>query len=325
MKQEVVIGIDGGGSQTRVMVSDLNGNILSYAVGGASSIHKDSNAHDNVQKTIRSSLSMANCSSNQVKGLYAGIAGYESDQDMEWVTRLTDVEGLDCPKWYVNDSVVAHAGAFMGKPGIVVVSGTGSMILAITEDEIPIKNIDFHHYAASAARFLSYDAVYLLLAGNIHRTDETLVRLIQSYWDVENMDQLRALASHGFIKERQERNKKFGEMAPMITTAAEAGSRLAQSVCNEAMRQIMIGVKILGSFFQSDQVSVTGIGSVINSPYMKTKFMDSLQSGINKQYEFQNPQLSATAGAVLMALRGLEVPVDIHTFESMYRHPHATW
>ncbi|RAR38987.1 N-acetylglucosamine kinase [Paenibacillus sp. MDMC362] len=325
MRHEVVIGIDGGGSQTRVMVSDLNGNILSYAVGGASSVHKDRNAPENVQQTIRMALTMAGCKLDHVKGLCAGIAGYESDQDMEWVTRLTAIEGLDCPKWYVNDSVVAHAGAFMGNPGIVVVSGTGSIILGITEQEIPIKNVDFHHYAASAARFLSYDAVYQMLAGNIHPSDESLVLQIQSYWGVENRDQLRMLAVAGFIKDRQERDKKFGEMAPLITTAAEAGSPLARSVCDEAMKQIMVGVEILGSFFQSDHVPVTGIGSVVNCAYMKSKLINSLQTGINKRYEFHNPQLSAAAGAVLMAFRSLGLLVDSHRVESMRRHPHATW
>ncbi|MFB4327756.1 N-acetylglucosamine kinase [Paenibacillus sp. CR_12] len=325
MKHEVVIGIDGGGSQTRVMVSDLNGNILSYAVGGASSIHKDRNAHENVQQTIRSALTTAGCDLDQVKGLYAGIAGYESNQDMEWVTRLTAIEGFDCPKWYVNDSIVAHAGAFMANPGIVVVSGTGSMILGITEQEIPIKNVDFHHYAASAARFLSYDTVYQMLAGNIHSSDKSLVRQIESYWGVENMDQLRMLASTGFIKDRQERDKKFGEMAPLVTTAAEAGSRLARGVCDEAIRQIMVGVEILGSFFHSDHVPVTGIGSVVNCAYMKSKLMNSLQSGINKQYEYRSPQLSAAAGAVLMALRNLGLQVDTHMVETIHRHPHATW
>ncbi|MGG3283903.1 N-acetylglucosamine kinase [Paenibacillus solani] len=323
MKDEVVIGIDGGGSHTRVMVCDLNGNVLAYTVGGASSIHKDSNSHENVQQTILSSLTMAGCELNQVKGLYAGIAGYESEQDMEWVTRLTAIEGLDCPKWYVNDSVVAHAGAFMGKPGIVVVSGTGSMILGITEQETPIRNVDFHHYAASAARFLSYDAVYQLLAGMNDPSDEALVGHIQSFWNVENMEQLRMLALTGFIKDRQERDKKFGEMAPLVTSAAEAGSRLARNVCDEAMKQIMIGVEILGSYFQQDHISVTGIGSVINCPYMTTQLRDSLKLSHNKQYEFITPQLSAAAGAVLLAFRNLGTNVNEHTIESMRKHLHA--
>lgn len=34
MKKEVIIGIDGGGTHTRVAVSDLDGNILGFAKGG---------------------------------------------------------------------------------------------------------------------------------------------------------------------------------------------------------------------------------------------------------------------------------------------------
>lgn len=325
MVHEVVIGIDGGGSQTRVMVSDLSGHILSYAKGGASSIHKDSNAHENVQKTIQMALSVAGCSIDQVKGIYAGIAGYESEQDLKWVKRLTDVEGLHCPKWYVNDSVVAHAGAFLGKPGIVVVSGTGSIIFAVTEQGIQLKNNDFHHYAESAARFLSYDTIFEILAVNIQRSDETMVRNIQSYWNVENLDQLRTLAARGFIEDRRERDKKFGEMASIITNAAQEGSRLAQIVCDKAIDQIMVGVEILGSFFQSGLISVTGIGSVINSPYMKSKFIESLQSGKNKRYRFNNPELSAVSGAVMMALKSLDIPIDFKTIELIRDHPHSTW
>lgn len=325
MVHEVVIGIDGGGSQTRVMVSDLSGHILSYAKGGASSIHKDSNAHENVQQTIQMALSLADCCIEQVKGIYAGIAGYESELDLKWVKRLTDVDGLHCPIWYVNDSVVAHVGAFLGEPGIVVVSGTGSIIFAITEQGAQLKNNDFHHYAESAARFLSYETIFEILAGNIQRSDETMIRKIQSYWNVGNLDQLRTLAAQGFIEDRRERDKKFGEMAPIITIAAQEGSSLAQLVCDKAIDEIMVGVKILGSFFQSELISVTGIGSVIKSPYMKSKFIESLQSGKNKRYQFKNPELSAVSGAVLMALKSLDIEVDSKMIELIRNHPHSTW
>lgn len=325
MAQEVVIGIDGGGSQTRVMISDLTGHILSYAEGGASSIHKDSNAHINVQQAIESALSAAGCHVDQVKELYAGIAGYESEQDLAWVTRLTEVDGLHCSKSYVNDSVVAHAGAFLGEPGIVVVSGTGSMILAINEQGIPIQNNDFHHYAASAARFLSYNAMYELLAGNTDQSDASMLDHILHYWNVMNVEELRSLAASGFIEDHKERNKTFGHMAPIITSSAQEGSRLAQIVCDQAIHEIVVGVEILGAFFESDIVSVTGIGSVINSPYMKSKLAESLKLGTNKRYQLIAPELSAVSGAVLMALRGLEVVVDSTTVENIKKHPRSVW
>ncbi len=38
----VVVGLDGGGTHTLVMVADLAGSVLSYTEKGASSIYKDS-------------------------------------------------------------------------------------------------------------------------------------------------------------------------------------------------------------------------------------------------------------------------------------------
>ncbi len=61
--------------------------------------------------------------------------------------------------WHVNDAVSAHRGALMDEQGIDVMAGTGSIIVGMTDDGQMIRNYDFHHYAASAARFIAYDAV----------------------------------------------------------------------------------------------------------------------------------------------------------------------
>lgn len=53
----IVIGIDGGGTHTRIMVVDLTGNVLAYLENGASSIYKDLHARENVQSAIQWSTS----------------------------------------------------------------------------------------------------------------------------------------------------------------------------------------------------------------------------------------------------------------------------
>lgn len=51
--KEIVIGIDGGGTHTRVMVVDLAGNVLSYIENGASSIHKDLQAREMCSRLLK--------------------------------------------------------------------------------------------------------------------------------------------------------------------------------------------------------------------------------------------------------------------------------
>lgn len=113
MNTSVVIGIDGGGTNTRVMVCDLEGKKLAYVEGdGASSIYKDKNAVHNVRKAITDALAAANRTTGDVRHLVAGIAGYDTPEDLSWVSELTLLPGLDCPKLHINDAASAHAGLY---------------------------------------------------------------------------------------------------------------------------------------------------------------------------------------------------------------------
>ncbi|MFD0711898.1 BadF/BadG/BcrA/BcrD ATPase family protein [Paenibacillus sp. GCM10027626] len=320
MGQRCVLGIDGGGSNTRIMVTDLYGNVLAYAEHGAASIRKDANAVSNVRAGIADALAKAGRSPEQVAGLLAGVAGLASDQDLVWVEELTAVPGLTCPRWHVNDAVVAHAGAFMSKPGIMLISGTGSIVFAVTEDGSQHFNDDMHHYASSAARFLAYEATYEILAGHTRASDAELVRQILEYWKAGDMRELLHLALQGFVADPQERNLRFGRMAPIVTSAAAKGSELARSVCNLKIHEAVVGVHMLGACFSSDSIQVACIGSVINSPYMKERFREECESATDKQYTIMEPVLSPVAGAVLMALEKVGVSARDEIVVNLLKH-----
>jgi glucosamine kinase len=66
---DIVIGIDGGGTHTRVMVADSEGNVLSYIEKGASSIHKDLQSKLNVHQAIQEALQQAGKEISEVVSL----------------------------------------------------------------------------------------------------------------------------------------------------------------------------------------------------------------------------------------------------------------
>ncbi|GGG17029.1 BadF/BadG/BcrA/BcrD ATPase family protein [Paenibacillus abyssi] len=318
-KANVILGIDGGGTHTRVMVSDLSGNVLSYIEKGSASIRKDLLARQNVNQAILESLSAAGVELNQVCGIAAGVAGYDSEADLEWVESLTAIEGLTCPKWHFNDAVAAHYGALITKPGIVAVSGTGSIILAMTEKGQYIRNYDFHHYSDSAARFIAYDAVYEVLAGNRDETDKELVQLMLQHWEIHSIQELSYLARQGFGEDRRARDKKFGQFAPAVTEAASKGSSVSVYVCDRAIHKIKVGIEMMAAAFTGDIVSVAFIGSVINSPYFNCELTKQLALGNNKSFIVVNPRFSPVTGSVLYAMNGLNIAIDdvvIHNLEN---------
>jgi len=325
MREQVVVGIDGGGTHTRVMVSDLAGQVLAYVEKGSASVHKDLEAQDNVKLAIREGLAAAGKEPHHVCGLAAGIAGYDSEADLPWVESLTTLDGLACPRWHVNDAVAAHYGALLTKPGIIAISGTGSIVVAMTEDGRYLRNYDFHQYAYSAARFIAYEAVYEALAGRGDESDSALIEAMLRHWEADSLDELHRHGAAGFGQDRRERDRQFGRFAPLLTDAALQGSALARRVCDQAIYQLRVGIQLLGASFDSEAVPVAFIGSVINSPYVSERLRSLLTDGYaNKRYEVVAPRYTPATGSVLYALHQLGLPVDDEVTGNLDNSPFTT-
>lgn len=320
MGTKVLLGLDGGGTYTRIAITDMDGNLLSYVEKkGASSLHKDLQAAQNVHNAVYESVDKAGCSLGDIVGIAAGVAGLDGDSDLEWARELTHIDGLECVSRHVNDAVVAHVGAFLSKPGIISISGTGSINFGITESGKHIRNYDFHHYNATAARFLSYDIVYRIIAGEADQSDSGLVKQALNHFGVRDLSELVELGLQGFVKDSRARDKQFGDFAPMVTDAAMKGSNLAMEICNQAAADIVTGIKLVGACFDSDTVSVALIGSVANSGYIKAAIDRDLSEKANKRYMLSEPVLPAVLGAIILAMELNGMDMDERILNNLSR------
>ena len=321
MSSEFVIGIDGGGTFTRVLLADRTGCVVSSGQGGAAYIRKDPHAPENVRKAIVQVIRDSGIQAAQVVALCAGIAGFDTPDDLEWVQTLTQVEGLGCRPMHVNDAVIAHRGAFVMEPGIIVVAGTGSIILAITETGRQVRNYDFGHYAYSAARHLGSAAVFEILARLPQGDDADLLQGVLDHFDVSDIADLRESGTGGFGPDRFSRNRLFAELAPLVTASATGGILLAQTICDRAIHEIVVGVKLLGPLLARRPVGVALIGGVATSDYFRRMLSRQLQA--DGEYQIVVPRVSPAAGAVLMALADLGVVADARVLENLAGHPAA--
>ena len=118
---------------------------------------------------------------------------------------------------------------------------------------------------------------------------------------MESVAALAALAADRFTIDGVECNYRLGAMAPLVTTAALAGSPLAQSVCDQAARSVAIGIRLVGTAFKLERVPFALIGGSARSGYMQQAVAESLRPS-GGRYEAVAPALPPVAGAVLMAL-----------------------
>lgn len=309
----VVIGIDGGGTHTRALCADLAGNVLGYAQTGGAHPGKNPDAQSNVHGAITAALARAGRAPGDVTALVAGIAGFDRpERDEEWAQTLTGVPGLGGSRQHVNDAVVAHAGAFGTGPGIIAISGTGSIVLGVTPGGRHVRNYDFQCYNRATARDLGYAAVFRILAGEAGTEDRPLVDAVLAHWNVADPAGLCALAQTNHAQPAAEIMRGYGTLAPIVTRAAAQNVPLARGLCDALAAELALGVGVVGACFPDPPapVPVALIGAVVRSAPVNESIRRSLQSGPPPgRYRVVLPELGSAAGAVLMALERAGVAV----------------
>ena len=321
----IVVGIEGGGTHTRALCCDLTGSVLAYTRTGGSHPSHNADAATNVQNAIREVIALAGRTLDNVVGVVAGIAGLNVPDDQVWAGEFTTISGLNCPRLHVNDALVAHRGALFAQPGIIAIAGTGSMIFAITDGDRMVRNFDFNHYAPAAARFLAYDAVFRILAGDATNADAPFVQQVLTFWQVSDLAELRERAASNAQGDGRVVNRAYGNMASIVTNAAAQGIPLARRVCDMALHEFSIGIRLLGNFFASDTVSLVLIGSAARSPYMRDRLAEILLGQNGKMYQLVEPALAPVAGAVLIALEQHGVILTETLLQALAADPRAVF
>src|SRR5208282_334279 len=123
-QMSIVLGIDGGGTNTRAAIvvggkvvgSGQSGSIKRLRVGAEA-------AEANLRAVLKEVFTQAG-----VKGVQAascGVASATMPGITEWITAVFDDFGVECSE-VVGDEVIALDAAFQGGPGILQIAGTGS-------------------------------------------------------------------------------------------------------------------------------------------------------------------------------------------------------
>ncbi|WP_172255564.1 N-acetylglucosamine kinase [Saccharibacillus deserti] len=319
----VVAGIDMGGTNIRIMIADLAGQILAYVKTETDLLPKQRTDTAPLQTQMQEALEQAGSRPEDVVFLVAGIAGLDDEADRTWAEKLVAGFGLNCSSRVVNDAFIAHRGALAGRPGILVASGTGSILLAHTESGQWLRNYDFGHYAASGARFLGYQAVYDVLAGRESPGDGVLVRDMLRFFRASNLRELTESASRSFGLEEDRRDRLFGLFAPVVTREAAEGSPIAVRVCDEALRQIGVGADLLAAFFDGPDIPLSQTGSVAGSDYMRAGLRGLVCAQPGRRFEYLEPRLTPAAGSVLTAYEALGLSFGESMAEALENSPHA--
>lgn len=130
MHTDLVLGIDGGGTKTQAAVADFSGRLLGMGQGGPSNYDDVGveKARQGIAQAVQAACTQASLVVQPFSAAFLGLAGVVSQADREVIRgiamdlRLAEAQriGID------HDCRIALAGGLSGRPGIVLIAGTGS-------------------------------------------------------------------------------------------------------------------------------------------------------------------------------------------------------
>lgn len=127
------ISVDGGGTKTEFCISDIDGNIIKSSLKGSTN-YKSVGLNEmylNLQEGFNDIIENQGFSMEDIAYSVFGISGCDSIGDYNNI--LNKIERLNIPKekfYLCNDGILAFYAASR-EPGIVVVSGTGSIVFGV--------------------------------------------------------------------------------------------------------------------------------------------------------------------------------------------------
>jgi N-acetylglucosamine kinase-like BadF-type ATPase len=304
-RTSLVLGVDGGGTRSTGLIADLSGNILSRREAGAT--NPNVVGFDESAKTIFDLISGCceeiNCSPDELRSVVLGVAGARVLEFRERIREEVNAYFLEkgsgpLPLSVETDARIALEGAFDGGPGVVLIAGTGSIIIGKTEhgDILSVGGWGRILGDEGSGFAIGRDGVRALTAYHDGRGGKTsLMGLVSEHhgWSSRE-DIIRAVYQEGF---------DLARLAPLVMEAAADHDlpcqRILQNSASSLVDQLRGVVMQMGVL---RKVCVVMIGGLVSH---ETVFSNVLQLKIMKalpQVEVRKAIHPPARGAVRMAI-----------------------
>ena len=313
MKSEgYVIGIDGGGTKTLGLIADTHGKVLASAAGGTSNpqVIGFDKASQVVLKVIKECCRRAKCHPGHVLAVVVGLAGAGRESDRQraeiGIRKLARKKNVPLRSFRVeSDARIALEGALGGEPGLVLISGTGSIGFA-KDDRGTI------HRVGGWGRAIGDE-------GSGFAVGRQAIMAIARYFDGRGEGTiLTRLAAKAFglsdpqsiISKIYQNHFDVSCIAPLVLKAAGKGDKVSKKILVEASLELADHVRVLLKKLRPAAQSSRGkktrlvfLGGMLGKSNYFSKILWKKVESSFPNIQIQRPRKSPAYRAVLLALK----------------------
>ncbi len=301
-----VIGVDGGQTSCKCILATTDGEILSRGEGGPL-IHLAAEGGrarftQSLRETLADAWRAAGLTPRPVAAIGLGLTGVEANTVeartvAELLPSVVEARQVDVQ----SDAVAALIGAHLGKPGVIIIAGTGSIALGMNARGEDIRAGGWGWLIGDEGSAVDIGRSGLLAAGRAFDGDgppTQLQDLITTHLQLATLRDVKRVVQGPDFGQRG-----FAALAPLVGQAAEQGDEPAAQIIRVAgqalARQAAAVVRRLG-FQEPTRVAPVG-GAFEHVAGLRDAFRVALAKEPVASIAV-SPELPPVLGAVIMAL-----------------------
>lgn len=303
----IVVGVDGGGSKTHVIVADEAGSELASLTGAPSAVRPGEALHsaEVIGALVRDALAVAE-REEQPRVLCVGVAGVGRETERAALAKALTGEAIAEEIQVLPDAQIALEDAFGEGPGILLIAGTGSVAFGRSPAGQFLRCGGWGPNCGDegSGGWIGRRALSVVTASHDGREPATrLTGAILTALELEEIDQLIAWAADATPRD-------LARLAtPVMTLAAgRDGDLRANSLCTIAAEELVVHVRTLARQLFVDEradvpVALAG-GLMQRGSFLRRLVEHRLKTAVPGSH-LRTEEVIPARGAVRLAQRAL--------------------
>ena len=304
----IVVGVDGGGSRTRVLVADEQGREIVSVEGGGSAVRPGQAEHsaDVIAALVRDALASSDMRHVVPKVLCVGVAGVGRDNERQALWQALASRDVAEEVVVHADATVALDDAFGEGPGVLLIAGTGSVAFGRGPTGTFARCGGWGPYFGDegGGAWIGRKALSVVTAAADGREPETaLTGAILTAAEVNEVPELVPWAAAATPS-------KLATLAPVVMSVADSGDLRANALLTLAVEELMLHLRTLARQLFVDEraavpVALAG-GLMAKGTTLRKRLEHRLKSAVPGA-QVRVEEVVPVRGAVRGALRFLGV------------------
>jgi glucosamine kinase len=300
----IVVGVDGGGSKTHAIVADEGASHLGEVVGPGSAVRPGEveRSADVIAHTVQDALASCEMTHVTPKVLCVGVAGAGREPERQALWQALASRELADEVVIHADFAIALDDAFGEGPGVLLVSGTGSVAFGRGPSGQSARCGGWGPVCGDegSGQWIGRRALSVVTGSADGREPETaLVGAVLTAAQLNEPQELIAWAA-------QATPAQLASLAPVVSSVAEAGDLRANSIISLAVEELVLHIRTLSRQLFGDEraatpVALTG-GMLTKGTTLRKRLEHRLKSAVPGA-QLRVGEVNPARGAVRSALR----------------------